>query len=116
MDLKFRRNLPLLLLFVALVALLVLGLGNQPIVSYTLGLGDASASRSPQDVDLIAGVAELLGLSTTEEAQIGSPGSDAAGPTDQVSVLSVRALPSEDDPIRADLDSENTPALQFDGR
>lgn len=88
MDLKFRRNLPLLLLFIAVVAFLVLGLGNQPIVAYTLETGDASVSQSPQDVDLIDGLAGLLGLSTTEDAQIASPGSDGAAPIERASVSS----------------------------
>lgn len=61
MDLKFRRNLPLLLAFVFIVAVLVLGFGDQPIVAYDAE-DDAAAK---------ALVSDFLGLfdnSTTETA------------------------------------------------
>lgn len=114
MDLKFRRNLPLLLLFVAIVTFLVLGLGNQPIVPYTLGLGDASAIESAQDVDLIAGLAGLLGLSATDETQIAFPTSDTAESIDQASVLNDEVFPAGDDETQVNLDGVDMPVSQLD--
>ncbi len=47
MDLKTRRNLPLVILFVTIVAILVFGLGNQPIIAYTI---DPDLNNSQADV------------------------------------------------------------------
>lgn len=69
MDLKFRRNIPLLLVFVATLALLVLGLGNQPIIAYTVEK-DAGQSRGLAAIEdgLMAGFFGLFGQSSTERA------------------------------------------------
>lgn len=75
MSLRFRRNLPLLLLLVTIIAVLVLGLGNQPIVAYTVGADGVSGSPSRNDVDLIDGVARFFGLSWTTGAALVVPAS-----------------------------------------
>lgn len=39
MTLKFKRNIPIVLLLVSILSLFVLTLGNQPIASYTVNMG-----------------------------------------------------------------------------
>jgi len=38
MSLTFKRNLPLILLLVSIVSFLMLAVGNQPIISYSIQL------------------------------------------------------------------------------
>lgn len=77
MDLKLRRNLPLLLLFVAVVVFLVLGLGDQPIIAYTFekdgGQNDGTAFTESEQMDDLQSSPESL------NAGIAIPEADTAG-------------------------------------
>lgn len=59
MTLKFKRNLPLVLLLVGILALLALTMGNQRIVSYTVNTG---ALQTGQLTSLTDDLAQLTGL------------------------------------------------------
>jgi len=75
MDLKTRRNLPLVILFVAIVAILVLGLGDQPIVAYILEESGTTnqadnneVGQSPVEVDPLSTLSATA--DTTDNTQI----------------------------------------------
>jgi hypothetical protein len=74
MSLKLRRNLPLLLLLLAILAFLVLGLGDQPIVAYT-GSTDSRQAEAQETIDseMTNDVGGTAGLLETLGADAGSP-------------------------------------------
>jgi hypothetical protein len=60
MNLKLRRNLPLVLLLLAILIFLALGLGDQPIIAYTAAT-DGSQAKAPVTIDGGGRTAELIG-------------------------------------------------------
>ena len=73
MSLKLRRNLPLVLLLLAILTFLALGLGDQPIVAYTAATDSqpAAASVTP-DSDVTNDGGGTAGLLETLEADPGT--------------------------------------------
>ena len=74
MSLKLRRNLPLVVLLLAILTFLALGLGNQPIVAYTAAT-DSQQGEAPVTLDSDVtndggGTADLL---ETLDADAGVP-------------------------------------------
>lgn len=59
MTLKFKRNLPLVLLLVGILVLMVLTMGNQRIVSYTV---NTEALQTVQLTSIADDLAQLTGL------------------------------------------------------
>jgi hypothetical protein len=104
MDLKFRRNLPLLLLFAATVAVLVLGLGSQPIIAYTFEADGEGESPSATNVDLVDGTSALFDLTTTESADIIAPISDTTGSFETTSFVGTDSYPAEDQETAVNLE------------
>jgi hypothetical protein len=74
MSLKSRRNLPLVLLLLAILALLVLGLGEQPIIAYTA----ARDSLETTALGMTAG--DVTGDSGATAGLLATPGTDARAP------------------------------------
>jgi hypothetical protein len=59
MSLKLRRNLPLVLLLLALLTLLALGLGDQPIIAY-IAATDSQQAEALVTIDGDGRTADLL--------------------------------------------------------
>jgi len=74
MSLKFRRNLPLVLLLLALLTFLALGLGDQPIVAYTAAAdGQQTETSVTLDNDVTNDDGGTTGLLETLEADPVAP-------------------------------------------
>lgn len=81
MDLKTRRNLPLVILFIMIVATLVFGLGSQPIVAYTFEgsrianqADNDEVGQSPVEVDPLSTLSATA--DTADDTQIGFAAAD----------------------------------------
>lgn len=109
MDLKFRRNLPLLLLFISIVTILLLGLGNQPIIAYTIKADGASGSQSVTGLNSLEDIFDQFSLSAAEEGDIITPASDAAESFDNAT--SSDAFPNQD--YRTPADSQDADVSSF---
>lgn len=96
MDLKFRRNLPLLLLFVTTVSVLVLGLGRQPIIAYTFEAENGIESPTVTEGDLVDDVNELSVQTTTQDVDIIAPSSDTAVEFEKTSLGDTDTYPAQD--------------------
>lgn len=59
MTLKFRRNLPIVILLVGILSLMALTMGNQQIVSYTV---NTQAIQAIQVSDISLAMAGLFGV------------------------------------------------------
>ena len=74
MSLKMRRNLPLVVLLLALLAFLAVAWGDLPIVAYTAAMDSQQAEASEMlDSDLTNDGGETAGLLETPEADAGVP-------------------------------------------
>jgi hypothetical protein len=60
MTLKFKRNLPLVIMLVGILSLLALTMGNQKIVSYTVNAQALQAAVQVSDVRMV--MAGLFGV------------------------------------------------------
>jgi hypothetical protein len=62
MTLRFKRNLPLVLTLVGVLALLALFAGNQPIVSYTVNMNtlQTSSLASLSNLHTLSGLFSLI--------------------------------------------------------
>lgn len=110
MDLKFRRNLPLLLLFVVTVAILALGFGDQPIIAYTIaGDGDQSATKTLVEGELLDHVLGIFGLPVANNVEMVAPDNDTAEPLENDSLSAV------DPELVVDTESGAPPGYQPDG-
>lgn len=69
MTLRFKRNVPLVLLLVGILSLLALTMGNQPIVSYTV---NTEALQTVQLTAITDDLAQLTGLFSAQTTGIGS--------------------------------------------
>lgn len=69
MTLRFKRNVPLVLLLVGILSLLALTMGNQPIVSYTV---NTEALQTVQLTAITDDLAQLTGLFSAQTTDIGS--------------------------------------------
>ena len=71
MNLKLRRNLPLVLLLLTILTFLALGLGDQPIIAYTAAT-DSQQAKTPVAIDSdgrTADLRETLGANAGVPAQ-----------------------------------------------
>lgn len=104
MDLKFRRNLPLLLLFVAILTFLVLGLGDKPIIAYSVASDGGQVDGTELTEDDISG--DTLSLSESENAGIVASEGASLESLQSDSVLGAETNATQDQTIAVDSEGE----------
>ena len=72
MSLKFRRNLPLVLVLLAFLIFLALGLGDQPIIAYTAAT-DSGQAEAAVTIDSDVGTDGLLETLGADAGAINDP-------------------------------------------
>jgi hypothetical protein len=77
MSITLRRNLPLVLLFLALLTFLIVALGDQPIIAYTAERdelqAEPTATVATMDNRVTSAVGGATGTLGTSSADIASP-------------------------------------------
>ncbi|MBI3151944.1 MAG: hypothetical protein HYZ21_07425 [Chloroflexi bacterium] len=72
MTLKFKRNLPLVLLLVSILSFMAVAMGNQRIISYTVNAETLRTMRlSAYGFDLSDDLSQLAGLFGTDANSVG---------------------------------------------
>jgi hypothetical protein len=114
MDLKFRRNLPLLLIFGAILTFLVLGLGDQPIIAYTIEKDEEQSNGMVVTEDDL--MAALVSPSASENAGSIASEDDTAESLQSDPVSGTEADTAQDYEIAVDPEGANGSVYEPDGR
>lgn len=107
MDLKFRRNLPLLMLFVGLVIVLMFGLGHQPIIAYTIENTQAGENSQVTEGALVVDAAAPTDSSSAVNGEVSAP-------AEADMVLTPEATQVPDDTTAIDSSGVSSALLQTD--